>query len=120
MTPLWDDIFQSSFDDVINPGHGETVTYTPFGGSGVSITAVWHPRIIERRNRPDAEKQVKAGTIECSLVDVASPSDRDQFTISGDVYAVERFISVHPSVVASLAEYTGRTLGSVGRVERGA
>ena len=109
---MFGDMFGVGFS-VLQEVHGETVTYTPDGGAGVSITALWRPRGVEADYNTDGEQQRKDGEIECSLDDVTAASDRDTFTISSVVYRVERVTSTHPTVVADLVKLTDRTIGSL-------
>ena len=68
---------------------GQTVTYTATGESGVSITAEWDPDSEPEEYTDDGKWKYRRGDLYCSIVDVASPNNRDTVTIGGEVWDVD-------------------------------
>ena len=85
---------------------GETVTYTAFGGSPVSVTAIWDPLesvpaapdpslsrgSINTAGVGEARSRIQRGTLQALPADIAAPDERDTFTISGSDYAVQEIV----------------------------
>lgn len=69
---------------------GETVTYTAFGGSPVSVTAIWDPLESSPETPGEGRMRTQRGTLQALPSAITTPDERDTFTIGAVVYAVER------------------------------
>lgn len=93
-------------DAAVIAAMGESVTYTPDGGSPVVITALFQA--------PDTEPDTQEINIEsigpvvtCLNTDVPSPTHDDTFNIRGQLYTVKRIeIDESALVVCHLLEGT--------------
>ena len=68
---------------------GETVAYTPHGGSASDISGIWHPGQILTAYYTDGSAEVAVGVLKVSSADVASPDTRDKVVIGGVTWAVK-------------------------------
>ena len=68
---------------------GETVTYTPDGGSSVSITAFFQAPDVEPDTQ-DINFDSMGPMVTCLDTDTPSPSHLDTFTIRAQLYTVKR------------------------------
>lgn len=71
---------------------GQTITYTPKGGSAVSRSAIWSPNIATHESDEGGQYVRHTGNLTIALdatTGVASPAHRDKVTIEGRVYTVE-------------------------------
>ena len=119
MATEFETAFETAFD-VLKEFHGNpssvTITYTADGQAGVSITALWRPQELSPANNTDGQNQELRGEIDCSTTQVPSPSDRDKFVIDGVVYAVERIVQRHPTVLYDLVKFIEVTNGGENRI----
>lgn len=85
------DYLDGAFTDTLLGAMGESVTYTPVGVAGSTITAIFQPQI-------GALDVQATATFFVSSDDVASPNPGDTITRSGEVWVVLDFrteTSVH-------------------------
>lgn len=67
--------------------HGESITYTPDGGSPSSFSAIFTETSIDEIYA-DGEDEVRTATLEVARSDVTAPAPKDQATINGLVWVV--------------------------------
>ena len=82
--PDWDAV-----DSAVIAVTGETVTYTPDGGSPGDITALFQAPDVEPDTQ-DINFESMGPMVTCLNTDVPSPSHNDTFTIRGQLYTVKR------------------------------
>lgn len=97
--------------DMLVALHGQAVTYTPFGGSGTSITAMWRPGQMLMGYLPSGTQEVALGVLRASSSDIATPDPRDTVTIQGVVWAVVSIGRRTPVVELQLETRDQRMIG---------
>jgi hypothetical protein len=82
--------------DVVFDTGGTSVTYTPSGGSGVTIQAMLSPVSEQRIDGDDRQRTFRRMTIEIrrDSKGVAEPAIGDQITVGDGVFAVETIVSM--------------------------
>jgi len=98
---------------------GRTVTYTPHGGQGTSITAVWTESEVLAGYMPDSEQEVRLGLLRASALDVSDPDTRDTVTMDGVTWAVVFIGRTSPIVDLQLeTRRVRRVIGGDRRIDR--
>ena len=69
---------------------GQVITYTAYGSSAASITAIWSGEQAAGSDYDDGIQEIARGDVICSTADVASPDRRDTFTIGGETWRISR------------------------------
>ena len=82
--PDWDAV-----DSAVIAATGETVTYTPDGGSPGDFIALFQAPDVEPDTQ-DINFESMGPMVTCLNTDVPSPSHADTFTIRGQLYTVKR------------------------------
>jgi hypothetical protein len=77
-------------DQIFKDGLPDTVTYTPNGGSGVDISAIWSGEQSAGSDYDDGRGEVAHGHVICSKGDVATPHRLDTFTIGGETWRIDQ------------------------------
>ena len=77
---------------------GESVTYTPKGGQGKSITASLSPPDTEIGDDDMGSTQIKFRTITVPLADVAAPAIDDTVTAGGETWVVTAIDNISSGV----------------------
>lgn len=111
--------FAASAWAVLASVHGRTLTYTPDGGVGATVTGIWEPREVAPSSSPDGGQARSAGVVQLAGSDAPDPTDRDSVTIDAVVYAVLRVVRRGPVVeleVESREEL--RVGGDASRIKR--
>lgn len=101
MSVNWD-----TTDAAVIAALGESVTYTPDGGSSVAIVALFQAPETEPDTQ-DINIESVGPVVTCLNTDVPSPTHLDTFTIRGQLYTVKRIeIDESALVVLHLLEGT--------------
>jgi len=77
---------------------GETVTYTPKGGEGQSITATLSPPNTDIQDDDMGEAEIRFRTITVPLADVAAPAIGDTITAGGEMWVVTAINNISSGV----------------------
>lgn len=67
-----------------------SVTYTPSGGAGTAINAVFVREPSDEVEEMDGTTRVQRARLLLALADVADPSDADTVTVGSVTWAIER------------------------------
>ena len=120
MASIFEDIMQGTGWDSLTAVLGKSVTYNPNGGTPAIITALWSPNETLPEYYPDGEQDVALGVIIVSPGDVATPDNRDTFTIDSVVWAVKTIGAATPLISMQLERRVQRGIGpgNFGRVQR--
>jgi len=99
---------------------GETITYTPSGGAGSSITAVCSNLAVDVDHYPDGDAAVTRGQVLVSSDDVTQPGRGDSVAVDSVTYRVVGWQRVAGGWVCdvSQSEILERSLGEVRRARR--
>ena len=115
----FDAMVQADEWSILAAEFGRAVTYTAYGGSAATITAVWEPGGSAPEIYEDGEQAVSRGTITAHPDDVASPDLRDTFTIASEAWAVVSITTTAPLVELELEKRAHRRVGpETGRIRR--
>jgi hypothetical protein len=79
--------------------HSVPVVYTPHSGSAVTIRGIFTGLGQNVDVGGESLEAVTTGSLKVSKADVPGPDDRDQVSINGEVWAVDRVISHGPVLV---------------------
>jgi len=113
MTTTFDSLMQSAGWPSLVAQFGQTVTYTPSGGEGSSITAIWHADRTLPNFYIDSQQDVETGVLVVSPDDVMNPNiNGDTVTISGTTYAVVELGKLTPLVEMQLITRVRRAIGA--------
>ena len=93
---------------------GETITYTPRGGSGSSITAVVNRDAIEDVLDDRGDHTIKTVLVTISQADVAAPAVDDSITVDSVTYAVKEIASREGGMADLVCQSTAQTHHSRG------
>ena len=109
--------FDTEFQDGTWPAHedwfGESVDYTPFGGSSTAITAVWEPGDELDELESDGKQFVRRGrlSVDPDALSSWTPDTRDTAVIRSVTYSVESVAKVLPIVELVMVNRTLRRIG---------
>ena len=113
MTTIFDSLMQSAGWPSLVAQFGQTVTYTPAGGEGTSISAVWYADRTLPNFYIDSQQDVETGVLVASPADVTSPNiNGDTVIIGGTTYAVVELGKVTPLVEMQLITRVRRAIGA--------
>lgn len=111
MASFFDSNFATTPWGVLTAFHGESVTYTPHGGSPSTITVIWTPEGVAPDASDDTSQVPRRGVVKAKPSDVTGPEKGDKFTINSEVYVLKEVLGRLPYVTLEVVLQTSNSLG---------